>query len=627
MCGPENILLCNLREPSRIFNRQIIQGRKLHRAAASVLCCCLIPLAGFASPVPCTNGMASAAQDERLASVAKLMHYGHYRDASLKIESALRESPDNQDLQLTAGLCSLALGDRSTAAQVFSNIERIAPDSSIAEYGLGLCSLAGGDLTAADGKFAAALKLGGDPEVIALARSYIVWLRGGLSVSIGKSVRTGAVALQAMTLIRQGAAEAGAVQMQHAFDTAEGDPFVQSDAPIMSFDVQRPLLESREPQKHQGTKSESVTGDVTLSPEDAPASAAYASYELDGAPLSIVGSKPFTYTWDSTRARNGLHEVSIVLYDRSGIEISRAVRKINVANRIDVGANIDEGRSRVRAEDQSLWSLFVLKPDRARCADAVANVRRKQGDERAGRTWFTRAAAIDPTRPGIVAKAAGDRVPAESRAFYSGRADVQTVALTFDDGPKPGITEPLLELLTTEKVPATFFVIGKHMQEFPDLARSIAAAGMEIANHSYTHRSLTSLTIAEAQQEMLQTQAAVMTLTGKRPVFVRPPGGNWNNQVAEAARQIGLTPCMWSVDVFDSEIISAQKVTEAVLTQVKPGAIVLMHNGKLSTLQALPTIIKTLRQRGYRFVTVSELASKAGNVHSAATGRIGTHSE
>ena len=118
-----------------------------------------------------------------------------------------------------------------------------------------------------------------------------------------------------------------------------------------------------------------------------------------------------------------------------------------------------------------------------------------------------------------------------------------------------------------------------------------------------------------------------MAITGKRPVFVRPPGGNWNNRVAEAAKDIGLTPCMWSVDVFDSEIISAQRVTEAVLSQVKPGAFVLMHNGKLSTLQALPTIIKTLRQRGYRFVTVSELARRAGGDHSSSTGRFGSRSE
>jgi peptidoglycan/xylan/chitin deacetylase (PgdA/CDA1 family) len=214
------------------------------------------------------------------------------------------------------------------------------------------------------------------------------------------------------------------------------------------------------------------------------------------------------------------------------------------------------------------------------------------------------------------------RVNSESgRALYTGRSDEKLVALTFDDGPKPGVTEPLLDLLTAEHVRATFFVIGRHMQEYPALAKATAAAGMEIANHSYTHRSLTSLTPFEATREMLQTQAAVLALTGQLPRFVRPPGGNWNNRVAAIAREWGLTPCMWSVDVFDSEIISARKVAEAVLTQVKPGSIILMHNGKVSTLQALPTILKELRSRGYHFVTVTELAKRVAQSPAVRTGQ------
>src|SRR4029079_14857919 len=91
-------------------------------------------------------------------------------------------------------------------------------------------------------------------------------------------------------------------------------------------------------------------------------------------------------------------------------------------------------------------------------------------------------------------------------------------------------------------------------------------------------------------RELMQTQAAIQAATGKTPRFVRPPGGNWNDKVADVSRQWGLTPCMWTVDVYGSEVVGAQQVADAVLAQVRPGSIILMHNGKMSTLQALPTI-------------------------------------
>jgi peptidoglycan/xylan/chitin deacetylase (PgdA/CDA1 family) len=234
------------------------------------------------------------------------------------------------------------------------------------------------------------------------------------------------------------------------------------------------------------------------------------------------------------------------------------------------------------------------------------------GDKAHSRVWFARTAAIRADYRDTWARLQeSGGVNHSGATVYSGRSDEKCVALTFDDGPKPGVTEPLLEVLTAAHIPATFFVIGRHIQEYPELAKAISAAGMEIDNHSYTHRSLTALSTKEAEQEMLQTQAAVLAITGSMPRYIRPPGGNWNNQVADIARRWGLTPCMWSVDVFDAEIIGSQKVAETVLSQTRPGSIVLMHNGKVSTLQALPNILRVLRSRGYRFVTVDELARRS----------------
>ncbi len=349
----------------------------------------------------------------------------------------------------------------------------------------------------------------------------------------------------------------------------------------------------------------------------------YAAYELDGEPLSIVGTRPFSYTWDTRRAGNGRHTITIVLYNAGGDEIVRNERKFLVFNAPADFGGASSGRDvKLRA---MFWQALMLKPDRCACDYSAGSAYQALGDQAHARIWFARAAAIrgDYRDTWARLQACGG-VNRPGATVYRGASNEKCVALTFDDGPKPGVTEPLLDVLTSAHVPATFFVIGKHIEEYPQLAKSISAAGMEIDNHSYTHRSLTAISKREAEQEMLETQAAVLAITGTMPRYVRPPGGNWNNSVAAIARQWGLTPCMWSVDAFDAEIIGAQKVAEAVLSQAKPGSIILMHNGKVSTLQALPDILRVLRSRGYRFVTVSELARRSTG---ATTGDAGSPAE
>src|SRR5260221_129125 len=124
--------------------------------------------------------------------------------------------------------------------------------------------------------------------------------------------------------------------------------------------------------------------------------------------------------------------------------------------------------------------------------------------------------------------------------------------------------------------------------EYPELTRKIADAGMELANHSYTHPDLTRLSPEEAARELLESQTSVLSVTEKMPRFMRPAGANWNDSVAETTRRWRLTPCMWTVDAFGAEVIGTQQVVQAVLQGVRPGSIILMHNGKVSTLQALP---------------------------------------
>jgi peptidoglycan-N-acetylglucosamine deacetylase len=252
----------------------------------------------------------------------------------------------------------------------------------------------------------------------------------------------------------------------------------------------------------------------------------------------------------------------------------------------------------------ALWDALTLRPDVGAVAYTLGTAYKAMGDTVQAKNWLLRAAAASPNYRDTRAQlAAAGGILAPQEAIWGGLRTEKVVALTFDDGPKPGMTEPLLEILTQEQVPATFFVIGRHVTAYPDLTRQIVNAGMELANHSYTHPNLTKIGETAIAREIMQTQNAIFQVTGKLPRFVRPPGGNWSNQVAKVCRDWGMIPCMWTVDVYGSEVIGAQSVADAILMQTRPGSVILMHNGKLSTLQALPTVIKELKN----VVTVSQL--------------------
>lgn len=190
-----------------------------------------------------------------------------------------------------------------------------------------------------------------------------------------------------------------------------------------------------------------------------------------------------------------------------------------------------------------------------------------------------------------------------------GRVDCKKyrcVALTFDDGPLPKTTGPLLDILAKEQVPATFFMLGVQANAHPQLVKRVAAEGHEIGSHTWSHQYLTEMPTKTIRDELTRTNALLKKLTGQQPTLLRPPYGATNANVAEAARQVGMAQILWSVDTRDWQHRDAQRVA-AIATTATRGSIVLMHDIRESTVAALPGIIQDLRAKGYVFVTVSEL--------------------
>lgn len=184
----------------------------------------------------------------------------------------------------------------------------------------------------------------------------------------------------------------------------------------------------------------------------------------------------------------------------------------------------------------------------------------------------------------------------------------RAIALCFDDGPNPTYTPKILKILRHFHISATFFVIGYEAQKYPDLVAKEAAQGNIVGSHSWNHpEHFASLDTSQLEKQFSQTDA-VMTQIGVDPYLFKPPGGSYNAEVVEIARRWGMRTVMWSIDTHDWVASkTAKEITKSVLSQAKPGALVLMHDGggdQSATVKALPDIIKGLRKRHYDLVAI-----------------------
>ena len=186
----------------------------------------------------------------------------------------------------------------------------------------------------------------------------------------------------------------------------------------------------------------------------------------------------------------------------------------------------------------------------------------------------------------------------------------KVIALTVDDGPWPETTEEMLDIFQQNDVKATFFWIGKSIENSPEIARRVVAQGHAIGNHTW-HHWYDPMDAATAASEIDRTAKLIYETTGVKTTFFRPPGGVLNNGLAKYAQEQNYSVVMWSVTSADTDPrAQPEAFVDNVLKGAKPGAIVLMHDGggdRSRTIKALPDMIAGLKKEGYRFVTIPEL--------------------
>jgi peptidoglycan/xylan/chitin deacetylase (PgdA/CDA1 family) len=183
------------------------------------------------------------------------------------------------------------------------------------------------------------------------------------------------------------------------------------------------------------------------------------------------------------------------------------------------------------------------------------------------------------------------------------------IALTFDDGPYPIATPLLLQTLRDLHVPATFFLIGRDAQQFPDLERAIAASGNEIANHTLTHPDLDTLSTSGVTAE-LRGGAAVLSRISPDPAehrYFRPPHGRFTLATLRAAQAAGFDTVLWNDDPGDWRDVSSAALLAHVLAHATVPEVLLLHSGRVATVAMLPELVGRFRAAGFVFVTVGEL--------------------
>ncbi|MBP1864688.1 peptidoglycan/xylan/chitin deacetylase (PgdA/CDA1 family) [Clostridium tetanomorphum] len=197
----------------------------------------------------------------------------------------------------------------------------------------------------------------------------------------------------------------------------------------------------------------------------------------------------------------------------------------------------------------------------------------------------------------------------KDEVYINGYNNEKMVALTFDDGPDYTITPKIGEVLKENNVKGNFFFIGEQVAEKSNIVKKIYEDGNLVLSHSYNHIELNKLSEEEIKKQVTMGEKEIFKVIGKRPKFIRPPYGAIDNKVINILEQNEEKIILWSIDTLDWSQKDERNIVKNIMENLRPGEIVLMHSNedKEITLKALPNIIKTIKEKGYKIVTLDKL--------------------
>ena len=580
---------------------------------------CLPLRATAARPLPYAQSLDAA---------LSAMEQGKHEKAIAPLTDALTDERNEPMGLLTLGTLYLHGGSPAKAMQAFHRARLLDAKQPLGAWGEALAGL----MTAPQATLSvSAQRFAPLPDAPAADMSAYLSLLSGANRSEWQAVTPAEpdplkLEIAAFAALRGGEKERGEALLR-AFLSRPGQdalaeeraliaPFLR-DAPLQSG---VPLLSTALPLGSPPAKSAPLSGHMTLMPMgEVPQGTSVVSYAVDGGGggySATVNYPPFTADLNTTRFPNGVYTLRATAQGDYG-RVLREWKKTVVfqnENAAPSSALTDEEKQAFSAR---LLRLLTPRPSRKAAHFALAELAAGRNENATALAEMEKTAAIDPTFRGAMAslKVFNAETVGKRTGVWRGVTEEKIVALTFDDGPNPLKTPALMNALKDAGVPATFFVVGVRAEVAPDLLRRMVSEGHEIANHSYSHPNLTYLTHTGVERELCRTSAIVYEATGKRPRFYRPPGGNYNTAVVDAAEALGMAGAYWTIDGIKYEFapFKPPTLTQFILKQLRPGAIILLHNAPDNTIDALPAIIAGIKARGYQMVTVSDLVRRSQN--------------
>lgn len=204
--------------------------------------------------------------------------------------------------------------------------------------------------------------------------------------------------------------------------------------------------------------------------------------------------------------------------------------------------------------------------------------------------------------------------------IYSVGREDKTISISFDCAWGTDYTDKILNALRVGDVKATWFMVEFWSEKYPEYVKKINSEGHEIGTHSATHSYMSKQNAEEIRMELKTSSEAIESVTGKKVELFRPPYGDYDDQLVKTATEEGYYCIQWDVDSLDWRDLSATDIAMRVINGVKSGSIILMHNNGLHTAEAVPIIIETLKNKGYKFVPIGELIYRENYVLDV-TGR------
>ncbi len=232
------------------------------------------------------------------------------------------------------------------------------------------------------------------------------------------------------------------------------------------------------------------------------------------------------------------------------------------------------------------------------------------------------------SKPPTISTQTTVHAPTLNYPLFSGNTHIPEIALTFDDGPNPYYTPQVLAILKQYGVKATFFDVGYLVADYPNIVRQEYNQENVVANHSWSHPDLIYFSAQAIQSQLTSTTNLIQTTIGVRPTFFRPPYGAINNTVLAQARNLHYTTVLWDGSAEDWNLPGVNVIVSKTLHYARNGAILLLHDGggnRAQTVAALPIIITSLKNRGFRFVTIQQLVDDLVMPHAQKANNTSHH--